>query len=121
MATLKQKQIQIQKPQIASDMDFQDAMIEERNREIVQIRKDMQDVNKLFQDTAELINQQGEQIDDIKNNITKAKDDVEYGYEEIKEAEKQQDKSNSLTLWIAGGITTIVTISAGIAGAIFLL
>ena len=112
---------QVHKLKVSTKSDYQDAMITEREKEIAAIRKDMQDVNQLFKDTAELIDLQGEQIDNIHNNITDAKESIKHGNKEIKQAEIAQDNANTLTYWIAGGITTTVTVVAGIAAAVFLL
>lgn len=120
------KLIQLQSPIVDTDIsqreiDFQDMLIKERNKEIRQINQEMREVNELFVTVSDLVNQQGEIVDNIEKNITKAKIHVKESIKEIEYAKESQKRSNSLTLWIAGGITGTVAVVSAIVGAAFLL
>ena len=51
------------------EMEFNNALIEEREQGILEIQQQIGEVNEIFQDLAVLVNEQGQMIDDIEANI----------------------------------------------------
>ena len=51
------------------EMEFNNALIEEREQGILEIQQQIGEVNEIFQDLAVLVSEQGQMIDDIEANI----------------------------------------------------
>ena len=101
--------------------NFQDLIISDRDKEIAEIKRDMTEVNQLFKLIASEIDHQGNTVDNIQSNIKNAKNDCESALEEIVEAEKESEKTQSLYLYILGGAAGVAGITGSIVGLIFLL
>lgn len=104
-----------------TDLYFQDAIFFERNAEIQEIQKEMQEVNLLFKDMANLINQQGDLVDSIQDHIQHSSQNVRDGNDSLIKAENEADKSNTLTCWIAGIVASTVGVGTAITTALILL
>jgi syntaxin 7 len=48
--------------QVASDLEFNDAMIAEREQGIQEVEKAVREVNEIFKDLSLIVSQQGEQV-----------------------------------------------------------
>jgi len=126
---MDKKQVLIQKPHTLHtiltpktvDYSLQDAIIEERNRELAALKSDYVEVNKLFKIVGEEIAKQGEQVDNIENNISRAQDNVKAAGKEIVLAEKELDSTNKLYLWIAGGVGTAGVVAGAVVASLLLL
>ena len=55
--------------QLDGEIDYNNALIEEREAGIAEIQSQIGEVNEIFQDLAVLVNEQGTMIDDIEANI----------------------------------------------------
>lgn len=103
------------------ELDHIDSIIDERDRECREIKRDMNEVNQLFKDIADLINNQGDAVDSIRNNIQNANENVKCGTDKLIKAEKEQEKTETFYGYIAAGVTGVVTIGGMIVGAVILL
>jgi len=56
---------------VKSEIEYNDALIAEREAGMVQIQSSIVEVQEIFQDLAVLVNEQGEKIDDIEANIVR--------------------------------------------------
>ena len=112
-----QEQIQIQRPKTVTfaDLAFQNAIIEERDREIRAIADEMREVNKLTKAVADLVDQQGDMVDTIQNNITTTNVHTRKANKDLLEAEESAETSNKIGIWVAIGTAITVTTSTLIA------
>lgn len=108
------------KPIDYSDI-IDDAIIDERNEQILQIRSDMKEVNEIFKLLGTHIDSQADSVNMIETHVTNAHVNTKEGLEEIKQADKESEKNNVLYLYIVGGIAGTITIGGLIIGSIFLL
>ena len=74
--------------QLDSQIEFNDALIEEREQGIVEIQHQIGEVNEIFQDLALLVNEQGEMIEDIESNIVRTGQHTSAAVTELKKADK---------------------------------
>ena len=74
--------------QVDSQIEFNDALIEEREQGIVEIQHQIGEVNEIFQDLALLVNEQGEMIEDIESNIVRTGQHTSAAVKELKKADK---------------------------------
>ena len=58
LETSKQQQMM----QVASDLEFNEAMIAEREQGIQEVEKAVREVNEIFKDLSLIVSQQGEQV-----------------------------------------------------------
>lgn len=90
---LQDRQRQEQQQQqalIDNELEYRQAIIEERDEGIEAIQHSIGEVNEIFQDLAVLIDQQGGQIDDIENNIVATAVRTQQANEELIKAERHQ-------------------------------
>ncbi len=108
-----QEQIQLVKLKVISenDLDFQNNIIEERDREIRVISKQMQEVNNIMKSVAQLVDEQGDVVDTIRNNIKNSEVDVAKGKKSLEEAEESQKTGNKIALGVL--IATTITVLTG--------
>jgi syntaxin 7 len=99
-----------------NDYEFQNMLIEERDREIRMLLQQQKDINVIFKDLATLVDDQGEMIDDIRSNITSSNQNVKQANKDLGEAEESQKTGIKLALGILVAIVT--TISATTLGVI---
>lgn len=113
-APLQQFQQQEQLPQLASqdEVDFQEALIIEREEEIRNIEQGVGDLNVLFRQVAQIVDEQGEQLDDIANNVENVHTDTRQADVENRQAARYQkaarNKSCCLLLILAVIVTIVV-------------
>jgi len=99
------------------EIDNQDDLINERDREIKVITSQMRDVNDIFKSLAQLVEEQSEMVDHIQVNISNANSNVAIAVSEIGQAEKIQEGSNNklcilliviviILVVVVGGLTT---------------
>lgn len=98
-------------PELKSLDDLDLAYIQQRDKEIKNLHKDIVEINLMFKNIDELINDQSPIIDSISENITKSGDYVEGANEDLKQAKESQSNANK---WIFLGVsaTTITTVLA---------
>ncbi|KAH6896940.1 t-SNARE [Thelonectria olida] len=113
-APLEQLQRQEQLPQIANqdEVDFQEALIIEREEEIRSIEQGVGDLNVLFRQVAQIVGEQGEQLNSIADNVQNVRDDTRQGEVETRQAARYQkaarNKSCCLLLILAVILTIVI-------------
>jgi len=76
--------------QVDSELEYNNALIEERERGIMEIQQQIGEVNEIFQDLAVLVNEQGAMIDDIEANIVSTAVRTKDAQKELTKADKSQ-------------------------------
>ncbi len=107
-------------PSQMADFDADAQKLNERNVQIMQIAKEVTQLNQMFVDLNDMVCVQGTVLDRVEYNIEQARDKVEKGTEEIKSAENYQSRAASLrnkVLMTLGGIVATIGISYGIKKA----
>lgn len=77
------------------EVDFQEALITEREEEIRQIEEGVGDLNVLFQQVAQIVGEQGEQLQTIENNAVNVRDDTRGADYELRSAARYQKNARS--------------------------
>ncbi|KAI1269837.1 t-SNARE [Xylariaceae sp. FL1019] len=92
------------------EVDFQDALIVEREEEIRHIEEGVQDLNVLFHQVAQIVSEQGEQITYIDENVTNVRDDTRGADIELRSAARYQKNARTKACCLLLVIAVIVTI-----------
>lgn len=111
----QQQQQLIQEEQVnETELQYQIALTEERNRQIERIHEGVVDVNAIMKDLGSLVNQQGEQVDTMENNILEVSGNIQNASRELTKADEyQRRKSKWCTIiLVALCVFTLVTILA---------
>lgn len=97
-----------------TELQYQIALTEERNRQIERIHEGVVDVNAIMKDLGSLVNQQGEQIDTMENNILQVGADVRDASRQLVKADEHQRKKSKwcTIILVALCIFTLITILA---------
>eukprot|EP01126_Amoeba_proteus_P021895 TRINITY_DN2226_c0_g3_i1.p1 TRINITY_DN2226_c0_g3~~TRINITY_DN2226_c0_g3_i1.p1 ORF type:complete len:184 (-),score=56.02 TRINITY_DN2226_c0_g3_i1:428-979(-) len=115
----QQQQIQSQQQQqqllhdyqrVEHERQFQEDIIEERDKEIMGIQHEMADVNALYLDIATLVDAQREFVDDIETNIITSRTNVVKANADLQKAEQLQKESRRRLCYIAIGIAVLVVV-----------
>lgn len=77
------------------EVDFQEALITEREEEIRQIEEGVGDLNVLFQQVAQIVSEQGEQLQTIESNAVNVRDDTRGADYELRSAARYQKNARS--------------------------
>ncbi|OTB08936.1 hypothetical protein M426DRAFT_6968 [Hypoxylon sp. CI-4A] len=77
------------------EVDFQDALITEREDEIRQIEEGVGDLNVLFQQVAQIVSEQGEVLETIESNAVNVRDDTRGADYELRSAARYQKNARS--------------------------
>lgn len=80
---------------IGNALQFNEAVIEERDQAITEITGQIGEVHQIFQDLAVLVNDQGEMLDDIEANITRAAERTADATVQMSRAERSQRSARS--------------------------
>ncbi|PRW59489.1 syntaxin [Chlorella sorokiniana] len=80
---------------VENSLQFNEAVIEERDQAIVEITGQIGEVHQIFQDLAVLVVDQGEMLDDIESNITRAAERTADASVQISRAERSQRSARS--------------------------
>ncbi|KAF5002698.1 hypothetical protein FDECE_10551 [Fusarium decemcellulare] len=111
---LEQLQQQQQISQLApqDEVDFQEALIIEREEEIRNIEQGVGDLNVLFRQVAQMVNEQGEQLGSIEGTVEGIRDDTRQADVENRQAARYQkaarNKSCCLLLILAVILTIVI-------------
>ncbi|KAL1837415.1 hypothetical protein VTJ49DRAFT_3807 [Mycothermus thermophilus] len=110
---LQQQQLQQQEltrlaPQ--DEVDFQEALILEREREIRAIEQGVGDLNVLFQQVAQIVTEQGEVLDTIERNVEAVRDDTRGADRELRSAARYQKKARGRMCCLLVILSVILTI-----------
>ncbi|CAA3010295.1 syntaxin-22-like [Olea europaea subsp. europaea] len=95
-----------------NEISFNEAIIEEREQGINEIKQQIGEVNEIFKDLAVLVHEQGAMIDDIGSNIENANAATAQGKSQLVKASKTQRSNSSLTclLLVIFGIVLLIVI-----------
>lgn len=96
------------------EVDFQDALIAEREEEIRNIEQGVGDLNVLFQQVAQIVTEQGEQLTGIADNVENTYQDTAAADTELRAAARYQRNARSKAcclLLVLGVIFTIVVLA----------
>ena len=109
---LLQEQKQAQSRALDNAITFQEAMIEERDRGITEIARQIGEVNEMFQDLAVLVNDQGSQIITIDDHISSTAERTREGVREVVNAERSQRyyQNKCLWLWLISAVVVSVVL-----------
>ncbi|KAI0505306.1 t-SNARE [Xylaria bambusicola] len=92
------------------EVDFQDALIAEREDEIRHIEEGVSDLNVLFQQVAQIVGEQGEQLQTIENNAVNVRDDTRGADYELRSAARYQKNARSKACCLLLVLAVILTI-----------
>ncbi|KAF1809945.1 t-SNARE [Eremomyces bilateralis CBS 781.70] len=94
------------------EVDFQEGLIVEREREIRNIEQSVTEVQELFRDVAHMIHEQGDQLDIISTNVEGVRDDTRGAHVELRTAQRHQrnarNKACCLLLILAVVLTIVI-------------
>jgi len=109
---LQQQQQQQELTRLApqDEVDFQEALIIEREEEIRNIEQGVGDLNVLFQQVAQIVTEQGEVLDTIANNVENVRDDTRGADRELRSAARYQKNARSKACCLLVILTVILTI-----------
>jgi syntaxin 7 len=92
-------------------VDFDAAVVEERDEAINDIASAIMEVNETMRDLAQIVEDQGHDIEQIEVNVTQAEEATSKGVEHLQSAEKYQ---KGYRKWIIVLILIIVLAAGGI-------
>ncbi|CAK7218793.1 SNAP receptor [Sporothrix curviconia] len=92
------------------EVDFQEALIIEREDEIRNIEQGVGDLNVLFTQVATMVHQQGEQLDDIAGNVENVRTDTRGADIELRSAARYQRNARSKACCLLLVLSVILTI-----------
>ncbi|KAJ0370942.1 hypothetical protein COL154_001324 [Colletotrichum chrysophilum] len=96
------------------EVDFQEALIIEREEEIRNIEQGVGDLNVLFRQVAQIVSEQGEQLTSIADNVEDVRDDTRGAQVELRQAARHQKAARNkgcCLLLILAVILTIVLLA----------
>ncbi|KAL1849054.1 SNAP receptor [Paecilomyces lecythidis] len=113
----QQQQQQLEEPRLANqdEVDFQDALIIEREAEIRNIEQSVGELNELFRDVAHIVREQGGQLDIISENVENVTTDTRGANVELRSASRYQKNARNkmcCLLIILAVILTIIVLAA---------
>lgn len=115
LSSSQQQQQQLQQQELTrlapqDEVDFQDALIIEREEEIRNIEQGVGDLNVLFQQVAQIVTEQGEVLDTIANNVENVRDDTRGADRELRSAARYQKNARSKACCLLLILSVILTI-----------
>ena len=96
------------------EVDFQEALIIEREEEIRNIEQGVGDLNVLFTQVAQIVSEQGEQLTTIEHNVEGVRDNTQRADVETRQAARYQKAARNkgcCLLLIMAVILTIVILA----------
>lgn len=92
------------------EVDFQEALIIEREDEIRNIEQGVGDLNVLFTQVATMVHEQGEQLDNIADNVENVRTDTRGADYELRSAARYQRNARSKACCLLLVLSVILTI-----------
>ncbi|KAA1129976.1 hypothetical protein PGTUg99_004882 [Puccinia graminis f. sp. tritici] len=80
------------------ELDYQEALIEERENEIREIEVGINELNQIFRDLGTIVQEQGGNIDNIESNVHRINNDMSGAVTELHQAHEYQKKSGKKML-----------------------
>lgn len=97
-----------------NEVDFNESLIEDREKGIKEIENTVIEVNEIFKDLALILSDQGDMLNSIADNVMQTHDHVESGTNELKQASTYQKSARSKMCCLL----VIVLIVAGVLAAV---
>lgn len=91
----------------------------EREKELLDLEKQIHEVNQLFKDVSILISEQGETIDHIETNVNRASSGIKAAVKSLEQGEKNQSSARRKKLILFGIIAVVLIILIIILAIIF--
>eukprot|EP00890_Picochlorum_soloecismus_P001215 jgi/Picsp_1/2094/NSC_05559-R1_syntaxin related t_snare len=111
---LRQQQKRVELERTEGELQYNEALIGERDRAITEITGQIGEVHQIFQDLAVLVHDQGEMVDDIEANLTRAANRTTDAHTQLIRAERSQRKARStwffLMMLLFGAVGVLVLI-----------
>ena len=92
------------------EMEYNNALIAEREQGIQEIQQQIGEVNEIFQDLAVLVNEQGQMIDDIEANIVSTAVRTKDARRELTKADKSQKAARNKMICLAIVIAVVLIV-----------
>ncbi|KAK7699274.1 SNAP receptor [Diaporthe eres] len=92
------------------EVDFQEALIAERETEIQNIEQGVGDLNVLFQQVAQIVTEQGEQLGGIAENVERTHEDTRGADRELRQAARYQKNARGKACCLLLVLSVILTI-----------
>ena len=92
------------------EMEYNNALIAEREQGIAEIQQQIGEVNEIFQDLAVLVNEQGQMIDDIEANIVSTAVRTKDARRELTKADKSQKAARNKMICLAIVIAVVLIV-----------
>lgn len=92
------------------EVDFQEALIAERETEIQNIEQGVGDLNVLFQQVAQIVTEQGEQLGGIAENVERTHEDTRGADRELRQAARYQKNARGKACCLLMVLSIIMTI-----------
>ncbi|KAI3395568.1 hypothetical protein diail_1080 [Diaporthe ilicicola] len=108
----QQQQLMQQELRLApqDEVDFQEALIAERETEIQNIEQGVGDLNVLFQQVAQIVTEQGEQLGGIADNVERTHEDTRGADRELRQAARYQKNARGKACCLLLVLAVIATI-----------
>ncbi|KAJ0120835.1 snare domain-containing protein [Diaporthe amygdali] len=108
----QQQQLMQQELRLApqDEVDFQEALIAERETEIQNIEQGVGDLNVLFQQVAQIVTEQGEQLGGITENVERTHEDTRGADRELRQAARYQKNARGKACCLLLVLSVILTI-----------
>ncbi|KAH8697222.1 SNARE domain protein [Talaromyces proteolyticus] len=111
------QQQELEQPRLANqdEVDFQEALIIERESEIRNIEQSVGELNELFRDVAHIVHEQGGELDIISENVENVTTDTQGANVELRSASRYQKNARNkmcCLLVILAVILTIIIVAA---------
>lgn len=116
VASPAEQQVQQQEQQELSqlapqdEVDFQEALIIEREEEIRNIEQGVGDLNVLFKQVAQIVDEQGEQLGSIAENVENVREDTRQAHVENQQAARYQKAARNKSCCLLLILAVILTI-----------
>ena len=106
-----EEQAQVQVPRISqAELEFQEALISEREAEIREIENGVQELNEIFRDLSHIVQEQGGMIDNIEYNITHISTNAQGSDRELLRAHTYQRRAGRRTLCLMLIIAFVIAV-----------
>lgn len=102
--------------QIGNEVEYNEALIREREEGIMEIESTMIEINSTMRDITMLVHEQGQMLDRIEDNIEDTHEKVEIGHDELVSARRYQKKARKKMVCILVVAVIAAAVVATIVG-----
>ncbi|KAL4984760.1 t-SNARE [Aspergillus falconensis] len=116
----QQQLLEVEQPRLANqdEVNFQEALIIEREAEIRNIEQSVGELNELFRDVAHIVHEQGEQLDTISGNVENVHANTQGANVELRSASRYQKnaRTKACCLLVILAVILAIIILAAVLG-----